>query len=255
MNLLSLLQPARHMLGFMRNVKTDLLAFARQLAASARDSKVAKAFQETVHLLRTAFFEASNAVDTLADVIQPLSMCVVPLDDELTGWLWQIRDMYQYVINAWGDAIGAFNRAIDALCKLDQIIARSFTSSSPVRRALYKASLPVVARCKLVKPSPRVIILTAGRATLANIRSNMLALADLAQDIQTATFEARSKFLLDVKDEKALEGDTSQDEHWTALANDVDAAVNDLDDVSEDMKATAAKVGQIAVAGRKRRCN
>ncbi|KAL1719836.1 hypothetical protein EV715DRAFT_272478 [Schizophyllum commune] len=255
MNLLSLLQPARHMLGYMRNVKSDLLAFARQLAASARDSKVAKAFQETVHLLRTAFFEASNAVDTLADVMQPLSMCVVPPDDELTGWLWQVRDMYQYVINAWGDAIGAFNRAIDALCKLDQAIARSFTSTSPVRRALYKASLPVVTRCKLVKPSPRVIVLTAGRATLANIRANVVTLADLAQDIQTATFEARSKFLLDVKNEKAVEGDASQDKGWATLANDVDVAINDLDDVSENMKATAAKVGQIAVAGRKRRCD
>ncbi|KAL1710290.1 hypothetical protein EV121DRAFT_193382 [Schizophyllum commune] len=255
MNLLSLLQPARHMLGYMRNVKTDLLAFARQLAASARNAKVAKVFQETVHLIHTAFFEASTAVDTLADVMQPLSMCVVPAEDELTGWLWQIRDMYQYVINAWGDAIGAFNRAIDALCKLDQVIARSFTSSSPVRRALYKASLPVVTRCRLVKPSPRVIILTAGRATLANIRANVVALADLAQDIQTATFEARSKFLLDVKDVETLEGDTSQDKLWATLANDVDVAVNELDDVSEDMKATATKVGQIAVAGRKRRCN
>ncbi|KAL1729486.1 hypothetical protein EV714DRAFT_212836 [Schizophyllum commune] len=254
MNLLSLLQPAGHILGYMRNVKTDLLAFARQLATSAHDSKVAKAFQETVHLLRTAFFEASNAVDTLADVVQPLSMCVVPPDDdELTGWLWQIRDMYQYVINAWGDAIGAFNRAIDALCRLDQVIARSFTSTSTLRRALYKASLPM--RCKLVKPSPRVVVLTAGRATLANIRANVVALSDLAQDIQTATFEARSKFLLDVKYVETLEGDTSEDKNWATLANDVDVTVNGLDDISEEMKAAAVKVGQIAVAGRKRRCN
>ncbi|KAI5890093.1 uncharacterized protein SCHCODRAFT_02630837 [Schizophyllum commune H4-8] len=253
MNLLSLLQPARRMLGYMHSVKADLLAFARQLAASTRDSKAAKTFHETVHLLRTAYFDASTAVDTLADVIQPLSMCVVPEGDELTGWLWQIKDMYQYVINAWGDAIGAFNRAIEALGKLDQVIARSFTSSSPVRRALFKASLPV--RCKLVKPSPRVSMLTTGRATVADLRLNVLALADVAQDVQTAAFEARSKFLLDVKDEKALKADTDQDERWTRLNNEIDSAIQELDGVSQDMKATASKVAQIAVAGRKRRCN
>ena len=58
-----------------------------------------------------------------------------------------------------------------------------------------------------------------------------------------------------MKDDKILEGDRSRDKQWATRAEDVDVAVNDLDDVSEDMKATVAKVGQIAVAGRKRRCN
>ena len=216
-----------------------LPSVAEQLAESTTDASVRSAFQSAIKDLRDCATAVTDATDALSHFTRAISQSFMTDDSPIDPYILEIGKLYEAYMDRLEDVLGSAGRSSDALGRLDGIIIHAMSYPLVVDYVFVNVLFPFIARHRLVDLSSRAIMLTTGRTTLHNVRSNVHEIADLARLLKAYAADARAHFRLDaIVGIRALPTDKR-----LALNAALDAVYFDLRSGVHGMESASRQIG------------
>ncbi|KAL1662671.1 hypothetical protein GGF50DRAFT_58527 [Schizophyllum commune] len=170
---------------------------ARPLAEPGANASVRLAFAETAHVLHDCAMAVARAIRVLARFTQAILEAVTAVDTEVEPHGLKLSGLYDTFMERLEDLLKSTDRSNEALVRFDGLITQTLSYPPVLNYVFLRHIIPFIMRHNAMGLSSRAVIMTTGRPTLANIRLNVLEIADLARRFRNYVLDGRAHFSLD----------------------------------------------------------